>query len=146
MADLDLNCVTTDTLENFRVHLVEERRFSVKSARNIIDGSLRAMFRDAGRRIKRNPFNDLPANWWPRLPQRQPDPYTEDERDRILTFYRKRRSYKEYAFAYFRFYTATRPSEAVALKWASVDLVNGKATFAVSRHLGEENAPKTRKP
>jgi integrase len=32
----------------------------------------------------------------------------------------------------------------VALKWGSVDLVNGKATFAVSRHLGEENAPKTR--
>jgi hypothetical protein len=38
------------------------------------------MFRDAGRRIKRNPFNDLPANWWPRLRQKEPDPYTEGER------------------------------------------------------------------
>jgi hypothetical protein len=36
-----------------------------------------AMVRDAGRRIDRNPFNDLPANWWPRLPQREPDPYTD---------------------------------------------------------------------
>jgi integrase len=144
MGDSDLNCVTTDTLENFRVHLVEERRLSVKSARNIIDGSLRAMFRDAGRRIKRNPFNDLPANWWPRLPQKEPDPYTEAERDRIVKFYREQRPHKEYAFVHFRFYTGTRPSEAVALKWGSVDLMNGKATFAVSRHLGEENAPKTR--
>jgi integrase len=32
----------------------------------------------------------------------------------------------------------------VALKWGSVDLWNGKATYTVSRHLGEENAPKTR--
>jgi integrase len=144
MGDLDLNSVSVDTLENFRMHLVEERRLSVKSARNIIDGSLRAMFRDAGRRIERNPFNDLPANWWPRLPQREPDPYTEAERDRIVNFYRGHRPHKEYAFVYFRFYTGTRPSETVALKWGSVDLINRKATFAVSRHLGEENAPKTR--
>jgi integrase len=144
MEDLDLNSVTTDTLENFRVYLVEERKLSVKSARNIIDGSLRAMFRDAGRRIKRNPFSDLPANWWPRLPQREPDPYTEGERDSIVKFYREQRPHKEYAFVHFRFYTGTRPSEAVALKWGNVDLTNGKATLAMSRHLGEENAPKTR--
>src|SRR5262249_14932557 len=52
--------------------------------------------------------------------------------------------HKEYAFVCFRFYTGSRPSEAVALKWGSVDLRNRKAAFAVSRHLGEENAPKTR--
>src|SRR5215813_465024 len=144
MGDLDLNSVTVDTLENFRMHLIEQRRLSIKSARNIIDGSLRAMFRDAGRRIERNPFNDLPSNWWPRLPQREPDPYTEGERDRIINFYREHRPHKEYAFVYFRFYTGSRPSEAVALKWGSVDLRNRKAAFAVSRHLGEENAPKTR--
>ena len=45
---------------------------------------------------------------------------------------------------YFRFYQGTGPSEAVALKWGGVDLLSGKATFTVSRHLGEENAPKTR--
>ena len=31
MGDLDLNNVTIDTLEDFRMHLVEERRLSVKS-------------------------------------------------------------------------------------------------------------------
>jgi integrase len=116
----------------------------MKTARNIIDASLRAMFRDAGRRIERNPFNDLPNNWWPRLSQKEPDPYTEEERDKILDYYRKNRPYWAYAFVYFRFYTGTRPSEATALKWGSVDLMTGKATFALSRHLGEENAPKTR--
>lgn len=144
MREMELNDATVDTLEDFRLYLVEERKLSLKTARNIIDASLRAMFRDAGRRIERNPFNDLPENWWPRLPQREPDPYTEAERDEILKFYHGRRSHWEYAFVYFRFYTGTRPSEAVALKWGGIDLMSGKATFTVSRHLGEENAPKTR--
>jgi integrase len=102
------------------------------------------MIRDAGRRIERNPFHDLPANWWPRLPQKEPDPYTEQERDTILAYYRVNRPHWAYAFVYFRFWTGTRPSEATALKWGSVDLLNRKATFALSRHLGEEIAPKTR--
>jgi integrase len=74
------------------------------------------MFRDAGRRIERNPFNDLSANWWPRLPQKEPDPYTEEEHDKILKFCRGERPHKDYAFVYFRFYTGTRRSEVVALK------------------------------
>jgi integrase len=94
--------------------------------------------------MDRNPFNDLPAKWWPRLPQREPDPYTEEERDAILAYYRANRPPWAYAFVYFRFWTGTRPSEVTALKWGSVDLLNAKATFVLSRHLGEENAPKTR--
>lgn len=72
MGNMELNSVNVEILENFRLHLVEERKLSLKTARNVIDGSLRAMFRDAGRRIDRNPFNDLPANWWPRLPHVNP--------------------------------------------------------------------------
>jgi integrase len=144
LGDMELRNVTVDTLESFRIHLVDERGLAVKTARNIIDGSLRAMIRDAGRRIDRNPFNDLPANWWPRLPQKEPDPYTEQERDAIRAYYRVNRPHWAYAFVYFRFWAGTRPSEATALKWRSVDLLNGRATFALSRHLGEENAPKTR--
>ena len=77
MGDMELNSVTVETLEDFRLHLVQERKLTLKTARNIIDGSLRAMFRDAGRRVGRNPFNDLPANWWRRLPKKEPDPYTK---------------------------------------------------------------------
>ena len=144
MGDMELNGVTVDTLESFRIHLVDERGLALKTARNIIDGSLRAMFRDAGRRIDRNPFKEIPDNWWPRLPKKEPDPYTEEERDAILAYYRANRTPWAYAFVCFRFWTGTRPSEATALKWGSVDLINGTATVALSRHLGEENAPKTR--
>jgi hypothetical protein len=68
MGDTELNDVSVDTLEKFRIHLVNERRLALKTARNIIDGSFRAMLRDAGRRIDRNLFKDLPNNWWPPLP------------------------------------------------------------------------------
>ena len=144
MGTMELNSITVDTLENFRMYLVNERGLGLKTAKNIVDGSLKAMLRDAGRRLDRNPFHDLPANWWPRLPQKDPDPYTEQERNKILAFYRNSRPCWAYAFVYFRFYTGTRPSEAVALKWGSGDLLGGKATISVSRHLGEENATKTR--
>ena len=133
MGDKELKTLDVDTLENFRVQLVDERGLALKTARNIIDGSLRVMVRDAGRRIDRNPFNDLPANWWLRLPKREPDSYTEQEREAILAYYHANRPSWAYAFVYFRFWTGTRPSEATALKWGSVDLLNAKATFALSR-------------
>jgi integrase len=143
MGKLELNGVTIDTLENFRIYLTQEREISLSTAKNVIGGSLQAMFRDAHREIKRNPFNDLPSRWWPRIPQEEPDPFTEQERDAILKYYRANRPYKAYAFVFFRFYTGTRPSEAVALKWGNIDLINAKATITVSRTFKEENAPKT---
>ncbi|MDP2606708.1 MAG: tyrosine-type recombinase/integrase [Deltaproteobacteria bacterium] len=78
------------------------------------------------------------------MPQKEPDPFTEQERDAILAYYRSNRPRWAYAFVFFCFYTGTRPNEAVALKWGSVDLLGGKATISLSRHLGEENATKTR--
>jgi len=143
MGDLELNSITTDTLEDFRMYLSQEREVSLGTAKNVIGGSLQAMIRDAGKRVERNPFNDLPANWWPRSQGEPPDPFTEAERDEILDYYRKNRAYWAYAFIYFRFYTGTRPSEAAALKWGNVDLVSAKAIIKTSRTLGEENAPKT---
>src|SRR6266478_2901707 len=143
MQDSELNDVTADTLENFRIHLTEVHQISINTAKNVIGGSLRALFRDAGKQVKENPFNDLPKKWWPRVQQDEPDPFTEAERDLILNYYRANRPYKAYAFVYFRFYTGTRPSEAVALKWGNIDLISAKAAVTSSRTLGEENAPKT---
>jgi integrase len=101
------------------------------------------MFRDVHRDVKRNPFSDLPKKWWPRQQQEEPDPFTEEERDLILDYYRANRPYKAYAVVYFRFYTGTRPSEVAALKYKNIDFLNAKATVTTSRTLGEENAPKT---
>ena len=61
-----------------------------------------------------------------------------------MAYYRSNRPHWAYAFVCFRFWTGTRPSEATALRWSSVDLLNAKARITLSRHLGEENATKTR--
>jgi integrase-like protein len=133
MGNVELNGVTVDTLENFRVHLTHECEISINTAKNVIGGSLRAMFRDVHKDVKRDPFADLPKKWWPRQQQEEPDPFTEDERDLILDYYRANRPYKAYAFVYFRFYTGTRPSEVVAFKHKNIDLLNAKATVTTSR-------------
>ena len=70
------------------------------------------------------------------------DPYTDEERERILTwFLRERREY--YAFVYFRFWTGTRPSEAIVLRWRDVDLEHRRIRIRRSRVLGEDGRTKT---
>jgi integrase len=70
------------------------------------------------------------------------DPYTDQERERILDWFaRERRAY--HAFVYFRFWTGTRPSEAIALRWGDVDLSNRRIRIRRSRVLGEDGRPKT---
>jgi hypothetical protein len=91
MGDMKLNSLTVDTLDDFRMYLSQERKVSLRTSRNALGGSLRAMVRDAGKKIERNPFDELPANWWPRTQQDDPDPFTEDERDRILDYFRANR-------------------------------------------------------
>ena len=70
------------------------------------------------------------------------DPYTEEERERILAWFFRQRS-KYHAFVYFRFWTGTRPSEAIALRWGDVDLRNRRIRIRRSRVLGEDGRPKT---
>jgi integrase len=72
------------------------------------------------------------------------DPYTEEERDRIIeTFGTKRDAYLPFVF--FQFWTGARTSEAVALRWSHVDLERRKAWIRGSRVLGREGRPKTGK-
>jgi integrase len=93
-----------------------------------------------------DPFNTIE---WPKVPLVKPDPFTEEDRDKILAHYRQRVSEKkmrfnDYAFLYTLFWSGMRPSEATALRWGDVDLAAGRAEITKSRHLGMESAPKTR--
>ena len=67
-----------------------------------------------------------------RLPQREPDPYTEQERDAILAYYRANRPPWAYAFVYFRFWTGTQAERSncsqVGKRGSSA---TAKATFSV---------------
>jgi integrase len=62
--------------------------------------------------INTDPFSVLD---WPRLPSPKPDPFTEDDRDKIIQHFNdKNRFY--YPFVYLLFWTGMRPSEALALR------------------------------
>jgi len=144
LGDIPVGQITPRKLEDFRIYLLEQAKLSLKSARNIIDAYLRAMMRDArnvDHLISKDPFAALE---WKKQPKEEPDPFTEEERDKILEFYRERRPYKAYVFVHNQFWTGMRPSEATALRRGKVDLTSGKAMIVRSRHLGEEEAPKTR--
>ena len=141
-------------LEERRARLQIDRGLSLKTVRNVIDSSLRAMVRDARKAgiEAGSPFADLE---YPRRVVPGPDPFSEEERDRLLEFVLHKRwrlgrnlgSYREsihfpyYAFLFTLFYTGLRPSEAVALRVRSLDLAPG--TLFVERSLKSEFAPKT---
>jgi len=50
-----------------------------------------------------------------------------------------------YAFVYFRFWTGTRPSEAIALRHSFLNLKQRRFNVVASRVLGSDGRPKTRK-
>src|SRR5260370_32122448 len=156
LPDVALQDLSLAHLEELRARLQIDRHLSLKTVRNVIDSSLRAMLRDARKAgvEARFPFADLE---WPRRIVPGPDPFTEDERDRLLEFIlrkgwrlgRNLGSYREgvhfpyYAFLLTLFYTGLRPSEAVALRVLSLDLAAGTLFVERSRSLKSESAPKT---
>ena len=67
--------VTPGRLSTFQSHLTLKRGLAVKTARNIIDASFRAMWRDAmaAELVDKNPFAVLK---WPKVKRSRPDPFT----------------------------------------------------------------------
>jgi integrase len=136
------NEVTGARLETFRSYLlsgdIDARRkpLSIKSCKNIINASFRACYRDARKDLPEelqgnNPFADLD---WPRTSPKDPDPFSEDQRDKILDHF-KRKIPHYYPFAVTQFLTGMRPSEALALRWNDVDLDQGRIYISKSRYV-----------
>ena len=91
---------------------------------------------------------------WPEKIVPGPSPFTADERDLILDYFKAKRwkvggfndtrlHYPYFAFLYTLFFTGMRPSEAVAVRIRSVNLGTRTVQVERSRHLGTESAPKT---
>jgi integrase len=141
--------LTPALLEAFRSYLLQEyeartptKRLSLKSVKNIMDGSFRAMIRDARTvdyLIEKDPFE---AIVWPRKPLSKPDPFEEEERDSIVAYFRQKVSFY-YPLVYTLFFTGMRPSEALGLSWGDVDLRRGEISISKSRYLGQESGTKT---
>ena len=149
--------ITTAALLNFRALLTRSEQDGGKgllmsTARDIIDSTFRAMYRDArtidyaevfgtDAAVMVDPFA---AIRWPRKVTPKPDPFTEEERDLILAyFWEKDRHY--YPLVFTLFFTGLRTGEAVGLRNGDLDLRHGRLTVRWSRTLGEDNPPKTQK-
>jgi len=144
-----LDHVTPAALEDFRAYLTRPEReggrgLKMKTARDLIDGSFRALYRDArevDRLVTGDPFAALT---WPAKIDPEPDPFTEDERDLLVEhFWQRNRPY--YPLVYVAFFTGMRTGELVGLRWGDVDIRTAKLHVRRSRTMGEDNAPKTRK-
>lgn len=156
VGDVALEELSLEHLDRLRVYLRVERCLSEKTVRNVIDGTLRAMVRDARKAgvAAEFPFPDLE---WGRAIVPGPDPFSPAERDQLLEYFRCKTwrvgrgnghyepslhpSY--YAFLLTLFFTGMRPSEAAALRVRSLDLATGSLYVERSRSLGYEAAPKT---
>jgi integrase len=143
-ADRRLSEIGTKDLKAFQLSLLH-KGLSVKTCRNIIEGSFRALYRDARADIDalkgKNPWFDLR---WPRAERKLPDPFEPHERDKILEYFRDRESFY-YPWVLLAFSIGIRPGEACALKWSDVDVGSAHISINKSRHLGIDNQPKTKK-
>ncbi len=119
LGDVTLEDLTLAHLEDLRTTM-RKRGLSEKTIRNVIDGSFRAMARDAGQ-------DDVPAAFpfpkvrWPEKIVPGPSPFTAEERDQILDYFKAKRwkvggfndtrlHYPYFAFLFALFFTGMRPS------------------------------------
>ena len=154
LGDLPLSAVTLAHLEDLRSQL-RGRGLSEKTIRNAIDGSLRAMMRDALQAEIPAAF-PFPKLKWPEKIVPGPSPFEADERDQILDYFRARKwkiggfnnsrsHYSYYALLHTLFFTGMRPSEVAAVRCRNVNTRTGTIQVERSRHLGSEAAPKTQR-
>jgi integrase len=92
--------------------------------------------------IEYNPFEKLKIK--ARKPTANIQPFTEEERERIVKAFRETESF--YApLIEFLFLTGCRPSEAIALRWRHIDVALTRITFCEARVYGITKGTKTNK-
>jgi integrase len=135
------------------------RGLSVKYVRNIIAGSWRAFLRDAAEDGLVT-FSVYPHLKWPEWDFPEADPFTSEERRAIIEWFRTHcfrchapgtatgyvsQPFPSYhVFVHLLFWSGLRPSEAAGLQYGDLDLVAGRLYVRRSRHMRQDNRPKTR--
>jgi len=132
---------------------------SVKTVKNVIGGSLRAMLRQAAadELVTRDVFAGLT---WPEWREPEPAPFTIEEVRRVCEWFaRKRFGFPPlrgsmgvrrllhlpfHGYVHTLFWTGLRPSEASGLQWGDIDLARDVLYMRRSYHLYGYNAPKTK--
>src|SRR5262249_8751586 len=127
---------------------LKAKGLAASSINRIVHSCLRAMLRDARAdglirvdlydRALRSVFKPLSTtDTKPSI-----DPYTPEEREIILEAFRTKRPHY-YKFVFFQFWQGTRPSEAIALRRADVDLTYATAGIHKTVGQGHEGGTKT---
>jgi integrase len=135
------------------------KTLSIKTVKNVIGGSLRAMIRQAraDELVTRDLFAGLT---WPEWHEPEPDPFEVAEVQRICAWFgRKKFGFPPlpgsmgvrhlahpsfHAYVHTLFHTGLRPSEASGLQWQDIDPARGVLYVRRSFHLQGYNAPKTK--
>jgi integrase len=137
-----LDALQTGDLVEFRAALLS-KGLTVKTARNVIDSSFRAMYRDArGDYRELQGYDPFLSVQWPRSQRQRPDPFTAEERDRIIDYWLYN-DFFYYPWVFTLFHTGMRPSEVSALTWQDVNLLTAEVAINKSRYMGDDSAPKT---
>ena len=111
-----LTDVTPGRLDDFQDSVLRRRSrkgapIKIKTARNIVTGYFRAMILESMRRYG-VPTPDPFAGGlrWPDIAEDDttPDPFTADERDKVLDYFLRRKRYR-YLFLFFQFVPAAGP-------------------------------------
>jgi integrase len=149
LGDTSLADLTPAHLEDLRALMTRLQReggegLKMKTARDVIDGTFRALYRDArtiDRLVEDDPFKALR---WPAKVDPEPDPFTAEECDRLCAYFAaKDRHY--YPLVLTMFWTGLRTGEAVALRRGDLDLGRDQLHIRRSRTLREDNPPKTKR-
>jgi len=126
---------------DFRNQLLKGR--SIKTVKNIIT-TFRSMYSDAQREHTdlqgRQPF----ALKWQRQIKEKPDPFTAEERDNILAWW-KANDFFYYPWVFMLFHTGMRPSELAGIYWSDIDLEQRTIFITKSRTHHTDQPTKTAK-
>lgn len=142
-----LGDVSLDEINPRHVRALKDRLaalgLSIKTQRNIISGTFRALLRDAVAEDLYDVANPFIGLRWPRVVSPPADPFTEAERATLVAHFREREPL--YAdFVELLFFTGMRPSEATGLVWKDFGSDRGTLDVQRSRYLNAYNLPKTR--
>lgn len=153
----ELRAIGFNDIEGLQASLIA-RGLSVKTVKNIINGSLRAYWRWAFKRhlVTVGAADLFGALEWEKWQRPEPDPFTAGEMERIIDAFRTRlyrihegdryvrRLFPIYhAYVHLLFWSGMRPSEVSGLWWTHIDLKLGTAIVRQSRARGAYAAPKT---
>lgn len=111
---------------------------TINNYRSALNGALELAMRD--KIIRENPAAGLPWAKWQKEP---PDPFTPEERDKIVANAAAKHPGQVANMVRFWMWSGLRTGELLGLRWANVDLASGTALVKEAKVRGERKGTKT---